>query len=66
MTLKTSNHQRAPQCAAFVRKMREVFGEDQVTVLYVEENGFKLGEKQPEGAPCYVRLEDETKLAVGG
>lgn len=41
---KTSNHQRAPQCAAFVAEMREVFGDD-VKVLYVEENGFKLGEQ---------------------
>lgn len=39
---KTSNHAKAPICAAFVEKMREVFGE--VIVLYVEENGFKLGE----------------------
>lgn len=40
---KTSNQAKAPQCAAFVEAMREVFGED-VKVLYVEENGFKLGE----------------------
>jgi hypothetical protein len=39
---KSSNHAKAPQCAAFVAAIREVFGE--VKVLYVEENGFKLGE----------------------
>jgi hypothetical protein len=49
---KTSNHAKAPQAAAFVNAMREVFGE--VTVLYVNENGFKLGEKQPDGAPCFT------------
>lgn len=42
--VKTSNQAKAPQCAAFVEAMREAFGADQVTVLYVEENDFKLGE----------------------
>ena len=42
---KISNQKRAPLCAAFVEAMREAFGRDQVTVLYVEENGFKLGEQ---------------------
>lgn len=41
---RTSNHAKAPICAAFVALMREVFGADQVVVLYVEENGLKLGE----------------------
>jgi hypothetical protein len=40
---KTSNQAKAPICAEFVRLMREVFGDD-VKVLYVEENGVKLGE----------------------
>lgn len=39
---KSSNQAKAPQCAEFVEAMREVFGE--VKVLYVEENGLKLGE----------------------
>lgn len=43
---KTSNHQRAPQSAAFVEAMRQAFGKDQVKVLYVEENGFTLGESE--------------------
>lgn len=42
---KTSNHARAPEAAAFVEAMREVFGEDQITVLYVKENGFEMGAK---------------------
>jgi hypothetical protein len=40
----TSNHEKAPICAAFVKGFREVFGD--VKVLYVEENGFALGEKE--------------------
>jgi hypothetical protein len=44
---KLSNQSKAPQCAAFVEKLRAVFGE--VKVLYVEENGFILGE------PCEPR-----------
>lgn len=39
------NHERAPLCAAFVKAMREVFGADQVTVLYVKENDFEMGKK---------------------
>lgn len=42
MNRKTSNHELAPVCAEFVKAMREAFGD--VQVLYVEENGFKLGE----------------------
>lgn len=48
----SSNHVRAPKSAAFVKAMRETFGE--VVVLYVEEGDLLLGEKQPEGAPCFV------------
>jgi hypothetical protein len=40
---KSSNHAKAPQCAAFVAAMREVFGE--VKVLYVEEGDLKIGEQ---------------------
>jgi hypothetical protein len=47
MASKTSkNHEKAPKSAEFVKQMREVFGADQVTVLYVEEGEVKLGEKQ--------------------
>lgn len=45
--VKTSNHEKAPQSAEFVNAMREAFGE--VTVLYVEENGLKLGRPSDEG-----------------
>lgn len=43
-----SNQERAPICAAFVKEMREVFGEDQVKVLYVKEGDFELGERRDE------------------
>lgn len=41
--------------------MRETFGE--VVVLYVEEGDLLLGEKQPEGAPCFVTepLQEKSK-----
>lgn len=43
MASKTSENQsQAPQCAAWVNALREVFGE--VAVLSVSENGVKLGE----------------------
>lgn len=45
-TSRKENHEQAPQSAAFVEAMRKVFGADQVKVLYVEENGFKLGESE--------------------
>jgi hypothetical protein len=38
----SENHERAPICAKFVKEMRDAFGEDQVKVLYVRENGFEL------------------------
>lgn len=40
----SKNHQKAPVSAAFVKEMREVFGEDQVKVLYVKEGEVELGE----------------------
>lgn len=45
MTAKRSNQDRAPQCAAFVAAMREVFGEDQVKVLYVREGDVEMGKE---------------------
>ena len=44
MTEKTTNHMKAPKCASFVANMRQVFGNDQVTVTYVSENDVHLGE----------------------
>jgi hypothetical protein len=44
----SNNHAKAPLCAAFVNLFREVFGD--VKVLYVEENGVVLGEKE-DGMP---------------
>ena len=44
MASTSKNHEQAPLCAAFVKGMREVFGE--VTVLYVKEGEVELGEKQ--------------------
>lgn len=49
----TSNHAKAPRCAAFVQAMRAEFGE--VDVLYVNENGLLMGEKSSGGAPCTHR-----------
>ena len=43
---KTKNQEKAPMCAQFVEDMREVFGVEQVTVLYVKEGEVELGEKQ--------------------
>jgi len=51
MKEKTANHLKAPNAAAFVGQMRQVFGGD-VKVLYVKEGGFQIGERQPEGASC--------------
>lgn len=44
MNPRTSNHEKAPICAAFVALMRQVFGADQVTVLYVKEGDLEIGE----------------------
>lgn len=38
---KLSNHAKAPKCAAFVEALREVFGKDQVKVLWVKEGEFE-------------------------
>ena len=43
---KTKNHEKAPVSAAFVKSMREEFGED-VKVVYLRENGLKIG-KEPQ------------------
>jgi hypothetical protein len=42
----SKNREKAPMCAQFVEDMREVFGTDQVIVLYVEEGDVKLGERK--------------------
>lgn len=49
---KTSkaNHERAPQCAEFVKHMREVFGD--VKVLYVKEGDFEIGKRVELGNPA--------------
>ena len=58
---KTSNHMKAPKSAAFVAEMRQVFGAENVEVLYVKEGNVELGEKQPDGAPCFTFAEPEKK-----
>ncbi len=41
---KTSdNHGKAPQCAEFVKNMREAFGEENVIVSWVKEGEIELG-----------------------
>lgn len=52
MSKKTANHMRAPKSASFVAAMRNVFGNENVEVLHVNENDLVLGEPMPEGAPC--------------
>jgi hypothetical protein len=42
MKRRAANHALAPICAAWVKEMREVFGE--VKVLYVKEGDFEIGE----------------------
>jgi hypothetical protein len=39
---RDDNHARAPICAAWVKEMRELFGD--VKVLYVKEGDFEIGE----------------------
>lgn len=54
MSKTSDNHTNAPQSAEFVKRMRDVFGIDQVTVLYVKENGVQLGEQtHEEMATCF-------------
>lgn len=45
---RTSNHEKAPICAAFVKEMREVFGED-VAVTWVKEGDFEIGQRESAG-----------------
>lgn len=52
MSKKTANHMLAPQSASFVAAFRNVFGNENVDVLYVKENDLELGEPQPQGASC--------------
>lgn len=40
---RRSNHEKAPLCAAFVKQMRAVFGEEEVTALYVREGEVEIG-----------------------
>ena len=53
---RSDYHAQAPQSAAFVKAMREVFGED-VKVLYVKENGVNLGEPTDPRAVVVERKE---------
>lgn len=48
MTESTSNHMKAPASASFVARMRNVFGNANVQVLYVKEKDVELG--QPDQA----------------
>lgn len=41
----SDNHAKAPACAAFVAAMRQAFGRDQVTVLWVKEGDFEVGKR---------------------
>ncbi len=58
----TSNHDKAPICAAFVKSMRKALGEDQVKVLWVKEGDFELGAKSSsrEDAPYSLSADPST------
>lgn len=45
---KEEAHAKAPICAAFVKEMREKFGEDQVTVVWVREGEIVKGKREVE------------------
>lgn len=45
MSESSSNHKKAPLCAAFVKEMRKAFGAENVEVLYVKEGDVELGKK---------------------
>lgn len=63
MVTKTNNQEKAPVCAAFVESLRQVFGADQVKVLYVSEASVELGEKQESLEEYYQRLMEELLAA---
>jgi hypothetical protein len=52
LSTKTKHHMKAPRSASFVASLRNVFGNENVKVLYVKEGEVELGEPQPVGAPC--------------
>ena len=43
---KTERRERMPICAAFIDELIAAFGRDQVSVLYAEENGLRIGEEK--------------------
>jgi FMN-dependent NADH-azoreductase len=59
----TTNHEKAPKCAEFVKAMREAFGVENVKVVYVEEGEIKLGEKQESIEEYYQRRLEELLAA---
>lgn len=69
MKNKSSNHEKAPICSAWVKQMREVFGEDQVKVIWVKEGDLEIGKKDdaPNLAPpsqgCYSPHNQERTAA---
>lgn len=40
------NRTKFPKCAEFIDEIRRVFGQDQVIVLWVEENGQQKGSRK--------------------
>jgi ABC-type phosphate transport system substrate-binding protein len=48
-----ANHKLAPICAAWVKEMRELFGE--VKVLYVKEGSVEIGERDEWTSPTASR-----------
>ena len=61
---KSSNWEKAPQCAKFVKDMRAVFGDD-VKVLYVKEGSLELGESTDPNRPLSEVRDDATRKNGG-
>ena len=59
MTESTSNHMKAPASASFVARMRNVFGNANVQVLYVKEKDVELG--QPDQATYATTYQNTVK-----
>ena len=43
---KKTNHAKAPLSAAFVEAMRDAFGAEQISIVYLREGGLKIGREK--------------------
>lgn len=52
---QAAEHRRKmPTVSSWVDEAREVFGADNVKVVFASEGGVTLGQRQPAGVPCVV------------